>query len=53
METVFELDGSRIKKPYHLKNNVFIIYLPRTVTIEPANNINIDTNIILDLPEKA
>ena len=45
METFFELDGLGIKKLSHLINNVFIVYSPRTVTIEPASSIKTDTNI--------
>ena len=53
METFFELDGLGIKKLSHLINNVFIVYSPRTVTIEPASSIKTDTSIILHLPKKA
>ena len=47
METVFEIDGPGIKKPYQLKNNIFIIYLPRTITIDTVSSIKIDRNMIL------
>ena len=30
----------------------FIIYSPRTIIVEEAENIKIETNIILDLPKK-
>ena len=53
METAFEVDGPEIKKPYNLKNIFFIIYLPRTITINTASSIKIDTNNILYLPKKA
>ena len=53
METVFKIDGPGIKKPLHLKNNVFISYSPRILTTETASCIKIDTNIILHLPKKA
>ena len=53
MEIIFEIDGPGVKKPYHLKNNVFLIYLPRTITIDTASSIKIDTNIILYLPKRA
>ena len=53
MEIVSEIDGPWIKKPYHLKNNVFPIYSPRIITIDTASSIKIDTNIILHLPKKA
>lgn len=31
----------------------FIIYSPRTIIVEEAENIKIETNILLDLPKKA
>ena len=52
MKIVFEIDAPGVKKPYHLKNNVFIIYSPRTITIDTASCIKIDTNAILHLPKK-
>ena len=36
---IFKKDSSNIKKPYHLKNNVFLLYPPRNVKIEPAELI--------------
>ena len=53
METVFELDGPGVIRPFHLKNKVFIIYLPRTIAVETASCINVDTNIFLHLPKEA
>ena len=53
METVFEMDGSGLKQPYHLKNNVFLIYSPRAFTIGTASSITVDINIFLHLPKKA
>ena len=52
METAFEVDGPEIKKPYNLKNIFFIIYLPRTITINTASSIKIDANNILYLPKR-
>ena len=53
MEVIFERDNQGVKKPQHLQKNIFIIYSPRTVTVETANCVEIDTNIILNLPKKA
>ena len=53
MEVIFERDNQRVKKPQHLQNNIFIIYSPKTVTVETANCVKIDTGIILNLPKKA
>ena len=36
-----------------MKNNVFVIYLPRTVTIELATSSKIDTGITLILPKNS
>ena len=53
MEVIFERDNQRVKKPMHLQKNIFIIYSPRSVTVETASSTKIDTNIILKLPKKA
>ena len=52
MEVIFERDNQGVKKPQHLQKNIFIIYSPRTVTVETANCVKIDTNITLNLPKK-
>ena len=38
-----------MKKPWHLKKNIFIIYSPKTVTVEPASCSKIDIEIVLIL----
>ena len=53
MDIFFELNGLGVKKPCHLRKNAFVIYSPKTVTIDPANSIKLDKNVILHLPEKA
>lgn len=52
MDIFFELDGLGVKKPCHLRKNVFVIFSPKAVTIDPANSIKLNT-VILHLPEKA
>ena len=52
MDIFFELDGLGVKKSCYLRKNVFVIYSPKAVTIDPANSIKLDT-VILHLPEKA
>ena len=42
---LFERDSFNQNNPKHLQKNVFIIYLPRAVKIEPVTSIRIDTNI--------
>lgn len=49
MENIFEKGSQGLKKFQHLQRKVFIIYSPRTVTIETANCTKVDTNIILNL----
>ena len=53
MEIFFKRSQEKIKKPKHLKNNVFVIYSPRAVKIEPATSTKIDTEIIVSLPKKS
>ena len=50
MEIFFKKSSGRIKELKHIKRNVFIIYSPRTVKIEPALSIKIDTELVLLLP---
>ena len=47
MEIVFQKASPSIKNPQHLKRNVFIVYSPRTVKIEPASCSRIDTELVL------
>lgn len=53
MKITFKRDNPRAKKTEHLKRTIFIIYLLRTVTVEPATFNKIDTGIVLILPQKA
>ena len=53
MGIIFRRDNLRVKKPEHLKKNIFIIYSPRTVTVESATCNIINTNITLIFPKKA
>ena len=50
MEIFFKKSSGRIKELKHIKRNIFIIYSPRTVKIEPALSIKIDTELVLLLP---
>ena len=42
-----------VRNPKHLRKNIFIIYSSKKVKIEPSTCLNIDTEIILPLPEKS
>ena len=37
----------------HVQKNIFIIYSPKAVTVEPATSTNIDTEITVFLPENS
>ena len=47
------IKNSKLKKPTHSKTNILILYSPRSFYIEKADTKAIDTEIVLDLPEKA
>ena len=49
MEIILKRYNPRAKKTYHLNINLFIIYLPRTVTVEPATCSSVNTDIVLIL----
>lgn len=49
---ILQLDRTSTKNPQHLKNNVFLIYSPETVVIEPADSTKSDTNIFPTLTKK-
>ena len=53
MGIIFKRDNPRSKKTEYLKRNIFIIYSPRTVTVEPATCSEIDTEIVLILKKNA
>ena len=53
MEIIFKRAHGRVKKPYHLDDNVFALYAPKAIHIEPATSRNIDTEIILILPNNS
>ena len=46
----FEKDNKGIKGPRHLQRNVFILFSPRKLKIEPASCRKIDTEVTAFLP---
>ena len=48
---IFEKDNFSLKNPKHLQKNVFIIYSPRAIKIEPATHMKIDTELTVFLPQ--
>ena len=53
MKIIFKKPNSRAKNPKHLKKKIFIIYSPRKIKIESATSLNVDTEIIVSLPENS
>ena len=53
MKIVFKMSNRGVRNPKHLRKNIFIIYSSKKVKIEPSTCLNIDTEIILSLPEKS
>ena len=47
MGIIFTRGNAKVRRPEHLKKSIFIIYSPRTVTVEPATCSEIDTDIVL------
>ena len=50
---IFNRDSKDIKKPYHLKNNVFLLHAPRNIKVEPTEFQRIDSGILAFIPENA
>ena len=50
---IFEKDNFSLKNPKHLQENVFIIYSPKVIKIEPATHMKIDTNMTVFLPQNS
>ena len=50
MDIFFELD--KFKKSCLLRKSAFVIYSPKTVTIDPANSIKLDTNVLFYIYQK-
>ena len=53
MKIIFKMSNRGVRNPKHLRKNIFIIYSSKKVKIEPSTCLNIDTEIILSLPEKS
>ena len=52
-KTLLEKDHFRQKNMKYLQRNVFIIYSPRAVKIEPATNMKIDTEMTVVLMQNS
>ena len=53
MKVILKSDKFNLKKPQHLKENVYVLYSLKIVIIETANSRIMNRNIILKLPLKA
>ena len=53
MEIIFKRTHNRVKKPSRIDRNVFELYAPRGVNIEPATSYKIDTELIVLLPDNS
>ena len=51
MEIIFKRTHGRVKKTKHVDGNVFAIYAPKAINIEPATSYSIDTKLIVLLPD--
>ena len=47
MEIIFKKSNTTIKHSKHLERDISIIYSPRTVKIEPATCIKVDTELVI------
>ena len=50
---IFEKDNFSPKNPKHLQKNIFIIYFPRAIKIEPTTHMKIDTELTVFLPQNS
>ena len=51
MNKIFKRTYSRVKKPQHINKNIFVIFTPKLINIQPATSYELDTEIILILPQ--
>ena len=47
------IKNKKLKKPSQLQNNILTLDAPKSACIERADTLTIDTELILDLPEKS
>ena len=52
-KNLYERDSFEQKNSKYLQKNVFVIYSPRVIKIEPATSIKTDTEIVVFLPQKS
>lgn len=42
----FRRDNKNVKKPYHLKNNIFLLYVPRNIKIDTTEYGRQDSDVV-------
>ena len=47
----FEKDSTQVKNPKYLERNIFMVYSPQALKIEPASCRKIDTEATAFLPK--
>ena len=47
---ILKRDNTNFKKPFHLKNNIFLIYSPKNIKVKPGEFQRIDSGILSFLP---
>ena len=47
------ITNRKIKKPYKSKENIFVIYSPKSYYINAADTKLLDTEILINLPENS
>ena len=50
MEIILKRSHNKVKKSHHVNKNIFALYAPRHINIDPATCSSIDTEIICILP---
>ena len=49
---IFKRDSKNVKKPFKLKNSIFLIYAPNKITVELMQFTENDSNIVVILPNR-
>lgn len=50
---VFSRDSKNVKKPYHLKNNILLLYAQRNIKIDPMEYRRQDSDIVVFMPKNS
>ena len=50
---VFSRDSKNVKKSYHLKNNILLLYAQRNIKIDPMEYRRQDSDIVVFMPKNS